>query len=125
MSDTMTTIPHDVIGEKALYETIDYLYFLVENDQRISHLLPGDFKETSRKQKQFLTQFLGGSDLYTREHSRPMLKKRHIASRITTYERDVWLESTYKTISKAQLLAGAGEYLYERLCITANHMVNP
>ena len=32
-------------------------------------------KETSRKQKQFLTQFLGGPDLYTQEHGHPMLKR--------------------------------------------------
>ena len=123
MGDTMTT-PYDVIGEKALYDMIDYFYFLVENDQRINHLFPGDFKETSRKQKQFLTQFLGGPDLYTQEHGHPMLKKRHMAFRITTYERDAWLENMYKAINKAQFPAGVGEYLYERLCLTANHMVN-
>ena len=107
-----------------LIEMIDYFYFLVENDQRINHLFPGDFKETSRKQKQFLTQFLGGPDLYTQEHGHPMLKKRHMAFRITTYERDAWLENMYKAINKAQFPAGVGEYLYERLCLTANHMVN-
>ncbi|TKW76075.1 MAG: globin, partial [Staphylococcus hominis] len=32
----MTTTPYDVIGEKALYDMIDYFYFLVENDQRIN-----------------------------------------------------------------------------------------
>ena len=120
----MTTTPYDVIGEKALYDMIDYFYFLVENDQRINHLFPGDFKETSRKQKQFLTQFLGGPDLYTQEHGHPMLKKRHMAFRITTYERDAWLENMYKAINKAQFPAGVGEYLYERLRLTANHMVN-
>ena len=75
IGDTMATTPYDVIGEKALYDMIDYFYFLVENDQRINHLFPGDFKETSRKQKQFLTQFLGGPDLYTQEHGHPMLKR--------------------------------------------------
>jgi len=120
----MATTPYDVIGEKALYDMIDYFYFLVENDQRINHLFPGDFKETSRKQKQFLTQFLGGPDLYTQEHGHPMLKKRHMEFRITTYERDAWLENMYKAINKAQFPAGVGEYLYERLCLTANHMVN-
>ena len=124
IGDTMATTPYDVIGEKALYDMIDYFYFLVENDQRINHLFPGDFKETSRKQKQFLTQFLGGPDLYTQEHGHPMLKKRHMAFRITTYERDAWLENMYKAINKAQFPAGVGEYLYERLCLTANHMVN-
>ena len=112
IGDTMATTPYDVIGEKAL------------NDQRINHLFPGDFKETSRKQKQFLTQFLGGPDLYTREHGHPMLKKRHMEFRITTYERDAWLENMYKAINKAQFPAGVGEYLYERLRLTANHMVN-
>lgn len=124
ISDTMATTPYDVIGEKALYDMIDYFYFLVENDQRINHLFPGDFKETSRKQKQFLTQFLGGPDLYTQEHGHPMLKKRHMEFRITTYERDAWLENMYKAINKAQFPAGVGEYLYERLRLTANHMVN-
>ena len=119
----MATTPYDVIGEKALYDMIDYFYFLVENDQRINHLFPGDFKETSRKQKQFLTQFLGGPDLYTQEHGHPMLK-RHMEFRITTYERDAWLENMYKAINKAQFPAGVGEYLYERLRLTANHMVN-
>lgn len=49
IGDTIATTPYDVIGEKALYDMIDYFYFLVENDQRINHLFPGDFKETSRK----------------------------------------------------------------------------
>ena len=53
-----------------------------------------------------------------------MLKKRHMAFRITTYERDAWLENMYKAINKAQFPAGVGEYLYERLRLTANHMVN-
>ena len=46
-----------------------------------------------------------------------------MAFRITTYERDAWLENMYKAINKAQF-PGVGEYLYERLCLTANHMVN-
>ena len=56
---------------------IDYFYFLVENDQRINHLFPGDFKETSRKQKQFLTQFLGGL-IYT------------LKNMVTNVKRDIW-----------------------------------
>ena len=32
IGDTMATTPYDVIGEKALYDMIDYFYFLVEND---------------------------------------------------------------------------------------------
>lgn len=61
--------------KRALYDMIDYFYTLVEKDERLNHLFPGDFAETSRKQKQFLTQFLGGPNIYTEEHGHPMLRK--------------------------------------------------
>lgn len=120
----MALTPYEVIGQERLYHMIDYFYSLVEQDERINHLFPGDFAETSRKQKQFLTQFLGGPALYTEEHGHPMLKMRHMDFRITTYERDAWLENMNKAIQHAELPAGVDEYLYERLRLTANHMVN-
>ena len=43
--------------------------------------------------------------------------------KITTYERDAWLENMHTAITEAQF-HGVGEYLYERLRLTANHMVN-
>ncbi|OFJ80814.1 truncated hemoglobin YjbI [Staphylococcus sp. HMSC056G08] len=120
----MALTPYEVIGQERLYHMIDYFYSLVEQDERINHLFPGDFAETSRKQKQFLTQFLGGPALYTEEHGHPMLKMRHMDFRITTFERDAWLENMNKAIQHAELPAGIDEYLYERLRLTANHMVN-
>ena len=120
----MALTPYEVIGQERLYHMIDYFYSLVEQDERINHLSPGDFAETSRKQKQFLTQFLGGPALYTEEHGHPMLKMRHMDFRITTFERDAWLENMNKAIQHAELPAGVDEYLYERLRLTANHMVN-
>lgn len=120
----MALAPYEVIGQERLYHMIDYFYSLVEQDERINHLFPGDFAETSRKQKQFLTQFLGGPALYTEEHGHPMLKMRHMDFRITTFERDAWLENMNKAIQHAELPAGVDEYLYERLRLTANHMVN-
>lgn len=120
----MTQTPYEIIGQEALYDMIDYFYYLVEQDSRISHLFPGDFPETSRKQKQFLTQFLGGPNLYTQEHGHPMLKRRHLDFIITNHERDAWLENMYKVIQHADFPEGVGDYLYERLRLTANHMVN-
>lgn len=72
----MTTTPYDIIGKEALYDMIDYFYTLVEKDERLNHLFPGDFAETSRKQKQFLTQFLGGpKHLYRRTRTSYAKKK--------------------------------------------------
>lgn len=124
MGDKMTTTPYDIIGKEALYDMIDYFYTLVEKDERLNHLFPGDFAETSRKQKQFLTQFLGGPNIYTEEHGHPMLRKRHMAFTITEFERDAWLENMQTAINRAAFPQGVGDYLFERLRLTANHMVN-
>ena len=120
----MTTTPYDIIGKEALYDMIDYFYTLVEKDERLNHLFPGDFAETSRKQKQFLTQFLGGPNIYTEEHGHPMLRKRHMDFTITEFERDAWLENMQTAINRAAFPQGVGDYLFERLRLTANHMVN-
>ena len=53
-----------------------------------------------------------------------MLKRRHLEFTITHFERDAWLENMHQAITNAQLPAGVGDYLYERLRLTANHMVN-
>lgn len=120
----MTTTPYDIIGKEALYDMIHYFYTLVEKDERLNHLFPGDFAETSRKQKQFLTQFLGGPNIYTEEHGHPMLRKRHIDFTITEFERDAWLENMQTAINRAAFPQGVGDYLFEHLRLTANHMVN-
>ncbi|AVQ34523.1 globin [Staphylococcus muscae] len=120
----MKQTPYEIIGQEALYRMIDHFYTLVENDDRINHLFPGDFAETARKQKQFLTQFLGGPDLYTQEHGHPMLKKRHMPFVIDHHAKDAWLENMHTAIETAQFPDGVGDYLYERLRLTANYMVN-
>ncbi|MBI5975272.1 truncated hemoglobin YjbI [Staphylococcus canis] len=120
----MTKTPYDIIGQDALYQMIDHFYQLVEQDNRINHLFPGDFAETARKQKQFLTQFLGGPDLYTQEHGHPMLRQRHLPFTIDQAAKEAWLENMATAIETANLPDGVGSYLYERLRLTANHMVN-
>ncbi|WP_323702870.1 truncated hemoglobin [Mammaliicoccus sp. Dog046] len=116
--------PYEVIDPTDLYDMIDYFYERVAEDTRINHLFPGDFAETSRKQKQFLTQFLGGPSLYTEEHGHPMLRQRHLPFTITQYERDAWLENMHIALTSSRLDKDVQEYLYERLKLTANHMVN-
>ena len=50
--------------------------------------------------------------------------KRHMEFTITEYERDAWLENMHTAIQHANFPAGVGDYLFERLRLTANHMVN-
>ena len=70
----MTSTPYDIIRSRsALQDDRSFLYSR-RTRRQINHLFPGDFQETSRKQKQFLTQFLGGPNLYTAEHGHQCLR---------------------------------------------------
>ena len=42
----------------------------------------------------------------------------------TEFERDAWLENMQTAINRAAFPQGVGDYLFERLRLTANHMVN-
>ena len=53
----MSKTPYDIIGETALYNMIDHFYALVEKDDRINHLFPGDFAETSKNKSNFSLNF--------------------------------------------------------------------
>ena len=53
--------PFDLIGEKTLHQLIDDFYQRVAIHPDLIPIFPEDLTETARKQKQFLTQYLGGS----------------------------------------------------------------
>ena len=58
--------PFDLIGEKTLHQLIDAFYRRVAIHPDLIPIFPEDLTETARKQKQFMTQFLGGPALYQR-----------------------------------------------------------
>ncbi|TDL39307.1 globin [Macrococcoides bohemicum] len=114
----------DRIGQENLYQMIDIFYSYVKEDERINHLFPGDFNETARKQKQFLTQFFGGPTLYSDEHGHPMMRARHMPFMIGEYEKNAWLENMTKAAYEVRMDEGVRTYLLQRLTLTAEHMKN-
>ncbi|TDL95432.1 globin [Macrococcus brunensis] len=120
----MMVTPYEAIGQETLEAVIDRFYSYVEADSRINHLFPGDFAETARKQKQFLTQFLGGPALYTEEHGHPMLRMRHLPFKITTFERDAWVDNMTRALNDFDMDSELRAFILERLEMTATHMVN-
>ena len=83
--------PYDVIGEKTLSHLVDAFYERVGNHPELAPIFPDDLTETARKQKQFLTQYLGGPSIYTEEHGHPMLRARHLPFPITERRAKAWL----------------------------------
>ena len=118
------TIPYEEIGEARLSELIDRFYAKVAVHPDLIPIFPKDLTETARKQKQFQTQYLGGPNIYTEEHGHPMMKARHMPFAITPTRAQAWLACMAEAMDETGLDGPLREIYYQRLVLTANHMVN-
>ncbi|HSI66586.1 MAG TPA: globin [Planococcus sp. (in: firmicutes)] len=117
-------IPYEEIGAERLSQLIDAFYARVADHPTLKPIFPSDLTETARKQKQFMTQYLGGPNLYSEEHGHPMLKARHNPFPITPARAQAWLECMAEAMDEVGLSGKMRETFYKRLVMTAHHMVN-
>ena len=123
MVEKMPT-PYEMIGENTLSKLVDAFYKRVASHPDLAPIFPKDLTETARKQKQFLTQYLGGPSLYTKEHGHPMLRARHLPFPITEKRANAWLSCMHDAMNEIELDASIREGLFSRLALTAKHMIN-
>ncbi len=116
--------PFDLIGEESLHQLIDAFYRRVAIHPDLAPIFPDDLTETVRKQKQFLTQFLGGPPLYSMEHGHPMLRGRHMPFEITETRAKSWLNCMNEAMDEIGLTGQFREVFFSRLVLTAQHMIN-
>ncbi|RFU64118.1 globin domain-containing protein [Peribacillus glennii] len=116
--------PYEVIGEGQLHRLIDSFYSKVGKHPELQPIFPNDLTETARKQKQFMTQYLGGPSLYTNEHGHPMLRARHIPFEVTPSRAEAWLACMREAMDEIELEGEFREFFYHRLNLTAQHMIN-
>ena len=78
-----------------------------------------------RKQRMFLTQFLGGPPLYSEEFGPPAMRQRHLPFQITGKRAESWLRCMKEAFEEVGLNNHpAGEFFYNRLQQVAAIMVN-
>ncbi|WML49556.1 globin [Neobacillus sp. PS3-34] len=123
MIEKMPT-PFEAIGEATLHKLIDTFYGLVAQHPDLSPIFGDDFSEIARKQKQFLTQYLGGPALYTEEHGHPMMRARHLPFPITPVRAQAWLSCMNQAMDTVGLQGPLRDEFYARLLLTAQHMIN-
>ena len=116
--------PFEAIGEQKLHQLIDAFYNRVGKHPELTPIFPSDLTDTARKQKQFLTQYLGGPSLYTMEHGHPMMRARHSPFEITPRRAKAWLACMADAMDEVRLEASFRQGFYSRLELTAKHMIN-
>lgn len=117
-------IPYEEIGSEKLSQLIDIFYEKVAVHPKLKPIFPEDFTETARKQKQFMTQYLGGPNIYSQEHGHPMLRARHMHFPITPDRAQAWLECMALAMDEVKLEGKIRDDFYNRLVLTAHHMTN-
>ena len=116
---------YDAIGGSAtIHLLVEAFYERVGNHPDLAPIFPDDLTETARKQKQFLSQFLGGPAYYTEEHGHPMLRARHLPFEITPTRKDAWLSCMREALEEAGVEEPYRSAIFERLTYTAHHMMN-
>lgn len=110
------------------FDTIDRLvtafYKRVGKHPDLIPIFPEDLTETARKQRLFLTQFFGGPRLYEEERGQPMMRRRHLPFPITPTRRDAWLSCMKEALDEAEIEEPYRSVIFEKLTLTANHMMN-
>ncbi|QRG67912.1 protoglobin domain-containing protein [Brevibacillus choshinensis] len=117
--------PYEMIGgADTLARLVDIFYDHVKQHPDLAPLFPDDFTEVKERQYQFLTQFLGGPTLYSDIHGHPMLRARHMRFPIGTIQAQAWLSCMQKAMDQAGLEGEIRDHIFDRLRLTAHHMVN-
>ncbi len=115
---------HAIGGEKVVKQLVVKFYEKVKQHPDLAPIFPADLTETTRKQEQFLTQFLGGPPLFSNEHGHPMLRARHLPFKITPTRAEAWISCMRETLSEININEDLREFILHRLTQTAYHMVN-
>ena len=112
------------IGPEKLKQIVDRFYDIVFNDSKISHLFDTDKSLIRDKQYQFLTQFLGGPQLYSNSYGHPRMRMRHAPHVIDNDAKDEWLRCMKIAINEKIDDPELADALYNCFPKVAQHMVN-
>jgi hemoglobin len=93
---------HERVGGDPFFVTlVDRFYASVEADPRLRSLYPSDLSESKAHLTDFLIQYWGGPDTYSRQRGHPRLRMRHAPFAIGQVERDGWFEAMAGAVASA------------------------
>lgn len=120
----LNTIYDLIGGPETVARLVDAFYRRVQAHPNLSRLFPADITPVRDRQYAFLTQFFGGPHLYAEQYGPPMLRARHLPHPITPKRKEEWLGCMSAALDEAGLEEPVKSFVFERLELTANHMVN-
>jgi hemoglobin len=111
-------------GGETIRRLVEAFYSRVAVHPDLKPIFPEDFTEVKEKQYKFLTQFFGGPPLYSNEYGHPMLRARHLNFPVTPTRVKAWLSCMSGAMDEIGLEGPYRDAMFERLKMTAHHMMN-
>ena len=112
------------LGEKNLQALVDSFYDLIEISDIKDLFIESDMELVRKKQFLFLSQFLGGPQLYSNEYGHPKMRARHFPHKVTNEAKDIWLHCMKQAINTLDVSEEFKILLYNHFPHVAQHMVN-
>ncbi|MEY3236249.1 MAG: hypothetical protein RI883_350 [Bacteroidota bacterium] len=112
------------IGSENLQKLIIVFYDLVFSSEKIAPLFKNNKEDIKEKQFMFLTQFLGGPQLYNEKYGHPKMRARHLPHAISEEAKEEWLKCMKLAIETLDLSDELKIALYNCFPAVAQHMVN-
>lgn len=115
---------YDILGEQNLKLLVKEFYDRVFASEKIGPLFQNDKETIMEKQFLFLTQFLGGPQLYSQKFGHPKMRMRHLPHKITDAAKEEWLRCMNDAIDTLHIHPELKKALYSSFLALAKHMVN-
>lgn len=125
MEYNFKTLYDEIGGQGTIDKLVNAFYPRVYADEKLKPLFQGDMEEIKKKQRMFLSQFLGGPALYSQEFGPPAMRMRHMPFEVTPTRAQAWLRCMKEAFHEIGLDENpAGLAFYDRLTQVAGIMVN-
>lgn len=118
------TIYDAIGGAPMIRRIVEAFYPKVQDHPLLASLFPEDIAPVMEKQYLFLTQFLGGPQLYSERYGHPMMRARHMPFPITRERVDAWLDCMRRALAETGLDEPLQRLVWERLRGPAYHFIN-
>ena len=128
VTPSFNTSQYDKLGgEVGVRQLVDRFYDLMNSNPEtvgIRKMHAKSLRASRDKLFLFLSGWLGGPALYIEKYGHPRLRQRHLPFRITTHERDQWLQCMNQALEEQVTDPLLRHTLQSSFFNVANHMRN-
>ena len=103
MAHSSTQTLYEILGESVIRDLVDAFYVRVYNHPTLIPLFQNDIKVVKDKQFCFLSQFLGGPQLYSQKYGPPRMRMRHMPHKIDNEAKEAWLSCMKEAIDTLKI----------------------